>query len=74
MNRMGTVSLVGTVMIGLIIGFIFSGVIVKPIVRMTKFANRLSSMNFSDHETGQKLFARKDEIGAMSRALEYLRT
>ena len=31
-------------------------------------------MNFSDHETGQKLFARKDEIGAMSRALEYLRT
>ena len=74
MNRMGTVSLVGTVMIGLIIGFIFSGVIVKPIVRMTNFANRLSSMNFSDHETGQKLFARKDEIGAMSRALEYLRT
>ena len=74
MNRMGTVSLVGTVMIGLIIGVIFSGVIVKPIVRMTKFANRLSSMNFSDHETGQKLFARKDEIGAMSRALEYLRT
>ena len=71
---MGTVSLVGTVMIGLIIGVIFSGVIVKPIVRMTKFANRLSSMNFSDHETGQKLFARKDEIGAMSRALEYLRT
>ena len=74
MNRMGTVSLVGTVMIGLIIGVIFSGVIVKPIVRMTNFANRLSSMNFSDHETGQKLFARKDEIGAMSRALEYLRT
>ena len=73
MNRMGTVSLVGTVMIGLIIGVIFSGVIVKPIVRMTNFANRLSSMNFSDHETGQKLFARKDEIGAMSRALEYLR-
>ena len=74
MNRMGTVSLVGAVMIGLIIGVIFSGVIVKPIVRMTNFANRLSSMNFSDHETGQKLFARKDEIGAMSRALEYLRT
>lgn len=74
MNRMGIVSLVGTVVIGLIIGVIFSGVIVKPIVRMTNFANRLSSMNFSDHETGQKLFARKDEIGAMSRALEYLRT
>lgn len=74
MNRMGIVSLVGTVTIGLIIGVIFSGVIVKPIVRMTNFANRLSSMNFSDHETGQKLFARKDEIGAMSRALEYLRT
>ena len=74
MNRMGIVSLVGTVMIGLIIGIIFSGVIVKPIVRMTNFANRLSSLNFSDHETGQKLFARNDEIGAMSRALEYLRT
>lgn len=74
MNRMGIVSLVGTVVIGLIIGVIFSGAIVKPIVRMTNFANRLSSMNFSDHETGQKLFARKDEIGAMSRALEYLRT
>lgn len=74
MNRMGVVILIGTVIIGLIIGIIFSGVIVKPIVRMTNFANRLSSMNFSDHETGQKLFARKDEIGAMSRALEYLRT
>ncbi len=74
MNRMGAVSLIGTVIIGLIIGIIFSGTIVKPIVRMTNFANRLSSMNFSDHETGQKLFARKDEIGAMSRALEYLRT
>ncbi|MBU5429509.1 methyl-accepting chemotaxis protein [Kineothrix sp. MSJ-39] len=73
MNRMGAISLAGTVIIGLIIGIIFSGVIVKPIVRMTNFTNRLSSMNFSDHETGQKLFARKDEIGAMSRALEHLR-
>lgn len=74
MNRMGAASLIGTVIIGLIIGIVFAGIIVKPIIRMTNFADRLAAMNFSEHQTGQNLFARKDEIGAMSRALEHLRT
>lgn len=74
MNRMGAVSLIGTVIIGLVIGIVFAGIIVKPIIRMTNFADRLAAMNFSEHQTGQNLFARKDEIGAMSRALEHLRT
>lgn len=74
MNRMGAASLIGTVIIGLIIGIVFAGIIVKPIIRMTNFADRLAAMNFSEHQIGQNLFARKDEIGAMSRALEHLRT
>lgn len=69
----GTCCTVVMVIIASIIGFLFVSKIVKPIIRVTDVVGRLAHMDFSEIEGQEKLTARTDETGQMSRAVAELR-
>lgn len=79
MKTVNRVTLIGTcctvvmVIIASIIGFLFISKIVNPIIRVTQIIGRLANMDFSEIEGQEKLTARKDETGQMSRAVAELR-
>lgn len=61
------------VIIASIIGFLIVNRIVKPILEVTGIVSRLAHMDFSEIEGQDKLTARNDETGQMSRAVAELR-
>ena len=69
----GTFCTVVMVIISSIIGFFFISKIVKPITEVTKVVGRLANMDFTEIEGQEKLVARADETGQMSRAVVELR-
>lgn len=62
-----------TVLICVIIAFFVCNIIVKPIRRLTDMAMRIAGLDFRENEEQKKLGRRKDEIGAMGRAVDILR-
>lgn len=69
----GTVSTIFMVIIASVIAYLFVGKIVKPILTVTDVVSRLAHMDFSEIEGQDKLTARDDETGKMSRAVAELR-
>lgn len=69
----GTVSTVIMVIIAGIIAFFFVGKIVNPILEVTNVVGRLANMDFTEIEGQDRLTARADETGQMSRAVAQLR-
>ncbi len=69
----GTVSTIIMILIAGIIAYLFVGKIVKPILEVTDVVGRLAHMDFSEIEGQDKLTARADETGQMSRAVAELR-
>ena len=69
----GTASTVFMVIIASIIAYLFVGKIIKPILTVTEVVGRLAHMDFSEIEGQEKLTARTDETGQMSRAVAELR-
>lgn len=69
----GTACTVVLVIIASIIGFFIVNMIVKPILEVTQIVGRLADMDFSEIEGQEKLTARNDETGQMSRAVSELR-
>lgn len=69
----GTVSTVIMVIIASILAYLFVGKIIKPILLVTNVVGRLADMDFSEIEGQDKLTARADETGQMSRAVAELR-
>lgn len=69
----GTVCTIFLVIIASIIGFLIVNKIVKPILEVTKIVSRLAHMDFSEIEGQERLTARNDETGQMSRAVAELR-
>lgn len=69
----GTMSTVIMVIIASIIAYLFVGKIVKPILEVTDVVGRLAHMDFSEIEGQDRLTARADETGRMSRAVAELR-
>lgn len=63
-----------TVILASIIAFLFISKIVNPIIKVTKVIGRLAHMDFTEIEGQEKLTARKDETGQMSRAVAELRS
>lgn len=61
------------VIIASIIGFFIVNKIVKPILEVTNIVGRLAHMDFSEIEGQDRLTARNDETGQMSRAVAELR-
>lgn len=59
---------IGLVIISIILSFIYSNLISKPLVSLTHAANKISKMNFIEvHETN-----RTDEIGSLAKSLNFL--
>lgn len=56
-----------------VIGYILVGLIIHPIIQVTGIVGRLANMDFSEIKGEEKLTARKDETGMMSRAVAELR-
>lgn len=69
----GTCCTVVMVIIASIIGFFFVSRIVKPITKVTDVVGQLAHMDFSEIDGQEKLTARADETGQMSRAVVELR-
>ncbi|MDE7199216.1 MAG: methyl-accepting chemotaxis protein [Lachnospiraceae bacterium] len=69
----GTLSTVIMVVIASIIAYLFVGRIVKPVLEVTDVVGRLAHMDFSEIEGQDRLTARADETGQMSRAVAELR-
>ncbi len=69
----GTACTIVLVIIASIIGFFIVNMIVKPILEVTQIVGRLADMDFSEIEGQEKLTARTDETGQMSRAVAELR-
>ncbi|MDE5718145.1 MAG: methyl-accepting chemotaxis protein [Lachnospiraceae bacterium] len=61
------------VIIAIIIGYFFVSKIIKPILKVTDVVGQLAHMDFSEIEGQEKLTARADETGQMSRAVAELR-
>lgn len=69
----GTICTIFLVIIASIIGFLIVNRIVKPILDVTEIVGRLAHMDFSEIEGQERLTARNDETGQMSRAVAELR-
>lgn len=69
----GTCCTVVMVIIASIIGFFFVSRIVNPITKVTDVVGQLAHMDFSEVDGQEKLTARTDETGQMSRAVMELR-
>lgn len=57
----------------LALAYIVSEFIVRPIKRITKITYEISKLDFSEQGSQKKLSRKRDEIGAMSRAISRLR-
>lgn len=67
--------IVVAVVLGIIITYIVSGTIAKPIIQVTERINRLSTLDFSEdqEDTDTANSERRDEIGDIIRSLEHMR-
>lgn len=57
-----------------IIGYILTGAMINPVVKITNVINKLANMDFTENAIQAKLNKRKDETGEMSRAINTLHT
>ncbi len=73
LNLYGTLAIIASVIIFMVIGWIMSNIIVKPLHKMTDLTIKLSEMDFTEDPEVSSLNCRKDEIGSMSRGVSLLR-
>lgn len=69
----GTFCSIVLVVIFVLIAYFIVNRIVKPVIQVTDIVGKLAHMDFSEIEGQEKLVARKDETGMMSRAVAELR-
>ncbi len=69
----GVIVLITMAIISVVIAFVLAAIILKPIQRLDKLIEKLANMDIRKDEDYDKLGARKDEIGVMSRAISSLR-
>lgn len=55
-----------------IIGYILTGLMIRPVIRITEVINKLAHMDFTENHIQAELNKRKDETGEMSRAINAL--
>lgn len=70
MNFLCTVVGIQVLVVSIIIGFLLTGIITKPIKKMTKIINNISNL---DLRSDEKIPVTRDEIGEMGRAVEVMR-
>ena len=57
----------------LIIAFVFSTILFKPIEKMTEIINEIAELKFYNHPETLKIIKKKDECGSMAKAVERMR-
>lgn len=62
-----------TVLLLLVISYICSTTITRPIKKMTAMLGSIAKLDFKEKQEHAKLYRRSDETGEMSRALEHMR-
>lgn len=62
-----------TMIICMVIVFFICDIIVKPLKRIAELAMTFAELDFREDQSQKKLSAKKDEIGAISRAVDTLR-
>lgn len=72
-TRVGIICAILLVILFSVIGYIIVHIIIQPIIQVTQIVGRLANMDFSEIEGEERLTARKDETGMMSRAVAELR-
>lgn len=72
-NMFGAGGIVLAVALCMVVGYLWASAIVRPITHMTDMTLKISEMDFREDEASERLNQRKDEIGAMSRAVSILR-
>lgn len=55
-----------------VIGYILTGRMISPVIKITNIINKLADMDFTDNEIQTQLNKRTDETGEMSRAIDML--
>lgn len=63
----------GTLIISILIGYIMSRFICKPIQKVTQIVRQTANLDFTASEDGNKLRRRKDETGMMAKAVHEMR-
>lgn len=56
-----------------ILAIILTGILIRPIVRVSKIVSKMAHMDFTENNEMDKLLERKDETGLMSRSVATLR-
>ncbi len=72
-NMFGAGGIILATVICIVVGYLWATAIVRPITCMTNMTLKISEMDFREDEASERLNQRKDEIGAMSRAVSILR-
>lgn len=52
---------------------LLTGILIRPIIKVSKIIGKMAHMDFTENEGAHKLVRRKDETGLMSRAVSVLR-
>ena len=73
-RNMAIIIAVVVVLVCSVIAYIMSAMLVKPIAMLTDVIARTSELNFKKSQRADKLCKRKDETGAMARAVVQMRT
>jgi len=74
LNRITIILVAGSIVFFLVIGYVFSKLITKPLKEVTDLVNTSADFNFaSTGGAGAKLVKRKDEIGLTAKALSRMR-
>lgn len=55
-----------------VIGYILTGFMISPVIKITNIINKLANMDFTENDIQARLNNRKDETGEMSRAISTL--
>lgn len=64
----------GTLLVCAILGMILAFIILAPLKKITAVIGKLAELDFKEDDTQKAISKRKDETGAMSRAIDILRT
>lgn len=67
------IAIVGSVLLFAVIGIFFGIVLTKPIVEITKIVTQTAAFQFKHSDAAGKIVKRKDECGAMGRAVASMR-
>lgn len=70
--QISIISALFIIMICSVIGYILTGRMISPVIKITNIINKLADMDFTENEIQTKLNKRKDETGEMSRAIDTL--